>query len=120
MQLLYLPDSNTMNKITFTAIYGDQARTIEINSPAGNGGGSFHIMEWKDKGWSYIGSVIKYNYVGWTVVSNYNESFDTSKKQREIDIKFNKYSFTSSDKVAILERMIEAGLIGPDELVNWG
>lgn len=88
-----------MNSIRFKAAYGDETKIIEISRPHG-AGNIFTIQEVADdnKYW-HIGSVVYY-IKGWTPVSQ-------------------KRDFTADDRIAILERMIEGGLIGPDEKISW-
>jgi len=103
-----------MNKITFTSVYGDETRTVVIGSPYG-GGGSFQIMETLPgfEGMFCIGDVIHTMY-GWRVYSNFNNSYPKSPAELEKDIKFSRRDFTTDDKDAILDRLIEAGLIEGD------
>lgn len=107
-----------MNKLTFTSVYGDELRTVEIASPHG-GGGSFHIMETKagHEGMFLIGQVINTMY-GWVVFSSNTDSFERSARDIELDIKFDRRSFTQDDKDAILDRMIQGGLISIDDPQN--
>lgn len=100
-----------MEKLTFTSVYGDELRTVEISSPNG-GGGSFQISQTLPgyAGMFYIGSV-GYTMHGWVVYSGYSDSFERSARDIELDIKFDRRSFTQDDKDAILDRLREAGLI---------
>jgi hypothetical protein len=77
-----------MNKITFLSSYGDETRTVEIERSNPN---VHSCTIFEDH--LYQGSVILYNGTDWTVVPQ---------KQ---DI------WTMDDKQAILDRMIEAGVI---------
>jgi len=109
-----------MNKLTFLASYGDETRTVRIESPSG-GGGSYSIMEqWEgETTWLVLGAVVNYLESGWTVVGNFKEAFNRSKRDLELDVKFKRRSFTMDDKQAILERMVEAGMFDPGDKVNW-
>lgn len=95
-----------MNKLTFTSVYGDELRTVVIDRANPN----VHTCTIFEDNF-YIGSVVLYYGTTWTVVCQYEESFDKSPKELEKEAKFGKWSFGMDDMQAILDRMIEAGMI---------
>lgn len=100
-----------MNKITFPAAYGNETRTVEISSPSGNRG-SFDITQSLPghKGMFTIGQVVP-SLGGWAVHSTAFYSFNKSPREIEKDNRFARVPFTQDDKDAILDRMVEAGMI---------
>lgn len=101
-----------MDELNFKASYCDYDLDVAITAPSGTDGNFFHLMMSKpDKeGMFFSATIVKY-ITGWTVIFVEDELYVSEGQEGRND------KYLREDSYAILDRLIDAGLIDLEDVI---